>query len=51
MLDSDRVDGLLVLLRDRFTPEELCEILGLSVDDLFNSFIDDVLKTNWDQHL
>ena len=51
MLDNDKVDALLVLLRDRFTPEELCEILGLTVDDLFDRFTDEILTTDWDEHV
>lgn len=51
MLDQDRIDYLHDALSDRFTAEELCEILHLSVNDIFVAFLDDVLKIDWSELL
>lgn len=51
MLDNEKVNELLLILQDRFTAEELCEILGLTVEDLFDKFTDEILRTDWTEVL
>ena len=51
MLDPDQVIALHDKLDDRFTAEELCEVLGLTVNDLFDAFFDKVVEINWDEYL
>lgn len=51
MIDSDMVDELRAMLVDRFTPEDLCEILGITVEDLFERFNEEVLRTDWGEYV
>jgi hypothetical protein len=51
MLDQEQLDQLNKLLNDRFSAEEICEILNLTVDDLFDKFIDEILEVNWEELL
>jgi antitoxin component of RelBE/YafQ-DinJ toxin-antitoxin module len=51
MLDEGQIEHLRSVLNDRFTAEEVCEALGLTVDDLFDNFQDKVLRTNWSELL
>ena len=44
MLDQDRVNEWRRLLCDRFTPEELIELLGVSVEEVFERFLDECLN-------
>ena len=41
--DPDFVDAYLQQVRDRFTAEELVEVLGLDVEDIINAFYDQIL--------
>jgi hypothetical protein len=34
---------------DRLTPEELIEILGVSVEDVFDRYREECMKINWDE--
>lgn len=47
MLDGDSVDQLRSAISDRYTAEELVEILGLSTEDIFDRFVEEVLRTDW----
>lgn len=51
MLDDDYVDQLRAMLTDRFTAEEVVEILGLEVEDIFERFLDECLRTPWMEYL
>lgn len=51
MLDVERVNELRSVLADRFTAEELCEILGLTPEDIIDKFTEEVMGTDWDEHL
>lgn len=51
MIDQEYLTDLNQQINDRFTAEELCEILGLTVDDLFNKFTDNVLEVDWKEVL
>jgi len=51
MLDEEPLDQLNKMLNDRFTVDELCEILNLTVDDLFYKFLDEILEVNWEELL
>lgn len=44
MLDQDKVEEWKRVLCDRFTPEELIELLGVSVEDVFEAFLDQCLN-------
>lgn len=44
MLDEDRVDELLKAIADKYTAEEVCEILGLDVWDILEMFREQVLE-------
>jgi hypothetical protein len=51
LLDLDNVEFLREELRERFSPEEVCEILKLTVDDLFEMFRDEILEVDWEEWL
>lgn len=51
MLDDDLVDQLRMNLINRFTADELCEILNLEPEDIIERFFEEVLRTNWSEHL
>lgn len=51
MLDEDHVGQLRTMLIDRFTAEELCEILELTIEDLFEHYIEECLRVDWSEHL
>lgn len=46
MLDQDRVNQWCQVLSDRLTPEELITLLGVSVEDIFERFLDECLEIN-----
>jgi len=45
------VDELFNQLNDRFTAEELCEVLGLTVEDLFNEFLERIVEIDWSEYV
>ncbi len=49
--DNEYVSDLNKVLNDRYTAEDLCEILGLTLDDLFYKFMDEVLEIDWSEIL
>lgn len=51
MLDLEQVNHLRSVLVDRFTAEELCEILGLTPEDIIDKFTEEVMETDWHEHL
>lgn len=51
MLDMEQLNHLRSVLADRFTAEELCEILGLKPEDIIDRFTEEVMGTDWDEHL
>jgi hypothetical protein len=44
MLDNESVDAWKQLLCNRFTAEELIELLGVSVEEVFERFLDECLE-------
>lgn len=44
MLDGEQVEQRCRLLCDRFTPEELIELLGVSTQDICDRFLDECLE-------
>lgn len=51
MLDNESVNQLGAMICNRFTADELCEILGLEAEDIFERFIEECLRTDWSEHL
>ena len=51
LVDEDAVDTLLSFLDERFTAEELTELLGITNDDIFDRFRDKILEYDWDEYL
>jgi len=51
LVDEDAVDTLLSFLDERFTPEELTELLGITNDDIFDRFRDKILEYDWEEYL
>ena len=52
MIDDDSVNELRSLILDRFTAEELCEILQLETEDIFDRFMEECLsRVDWSEHL
>lgn len=49
--DNEYIEDLNKVLNDRYTAEELCELLGLTLDDLFYKFLDEVLEVDWEEIL
>lgn len=46
MLDSYQVERLREHLSDRFTPEELIELLGVTTEQVFDRFLEECLELN-----
>lgn len=51
LVDEDAVDTLLAFLDERFTPDELTELLGITNDDIFDRFRDKILEYDWAEYL
>ena len=51
LVDSERVEALLAAIDERYTPEELGEILFINNEDLFDKFLDLILERDWDELL
>ena len=51
MIDEDSVNQLRDMIMDRFTPDELCEILNLETEDVFDRFTEECLRTDWSEWL
>lgn len=49
MLDREKLEQLKARLKDRYTAVELCELLGLTEDDLLEMFEDAVMERDWDE--
>lgn len=48
MLDESAVEHRRAVLCDRFTPDELIELLGVSVEEVFERFRDECLELSWE---
>lgn len=48
VLDEEQVDNLVTKINDMFTPEEVTEILGVTVNQLLDKFRDEALEIDWD---
>lgn len=46
MIDDTMVTELKLIVCDRYTPEELIELLGVSTGEVFERFYDEVLELN-----
>lgn len=51
MLDEDRVSAIRAILCDRFTAEELVELLCLSTEQVFDRFVDECLELDLEEVL
>lgn len=51
LVDEDTVETLIAFLDERFTPEELTEVLGITNDDIFDRFRDKILEHDWSDYL
>lgn len=51
LIDEDHVTQLRAMVIDRFTAEELCEILGAETEDIFDRFFEECLRVDWSEHL
>lgn len=49
MLDSGLVEQRRRVLCDRFTPEELIELLGVSTEEVVDRFLDECLELNLEE--
>lgn len=49
--DNEYIYDLCDILNDRYTAEDLCEILGLTVADIFYKFTDEILGIDWSEFL
>lgn len=47
MVDGQAVADLRAILTDRFTPEELIELLNVTTADVFDRFLDECLEVDW----
>jgi hypothetical protein len=45
MLDDDLADDFLKLIADRYTPDEIVELLGLTEWDIIEAFRDKILES------
>lgn len=48
MLDDSAVEHRKAVLCDRFTPEELIELLGVTTEEVFERFRDECLELQWE---
>lgn len=46
MIDEEQLADLRAALCDRYTAEELTEILNLSVEDIFDMFVEKCMELN-----
>ncbi len=44
MIDREKLEEAKARLKDKYTPAELCELLGLSEDDILEQFEDKVME-------
>lgn len=51
MLSYYQTDLLKSQLCDRFTPDELVELLGVTTEEVFNKFLDECIEKDWSEHL
>jgi len=51
LLDQSQVDQLRATLADRFTPEELIELLNVTTEDVFDRFVDQCLELDLEEIL
>jgi hypothetical protein len=51
LLDQTVVDELKAALCDRYTPEELIEILGVNSETVFDKFLDEFLELDLEEVL
>jgi len=51
VIDETAFDELIALISDRFTPDELCEILSLNTKDILEQFREECLQVDWSEHL
>lgn len=51
MLDQSQLDHLRDVLCDRFSPDELLELLGLTTEQVFDAFTDECLELNLEEVL
>lgn len=49
MLDDDQIQELNNKIMDRFSIEDVCEILELTTLDILHMYQDSVLDVNWDE--
>jgi hypothetical protein len=47
MLDGSQVDDLCMMLSDRYSPEELIEVLGVTTQDVFERFMEECIEIDW----
>lgn len=46
MLDQEEINNYRAIICDRFTPDELVDYLGVTVEEVFERFIDECLEAN-----
>jgi hypothetical protein len=51
LLDQSAIEDLKAILCDRYTPEELIELLGVDVQMVFERFLDECLELNLEEVL
>lgn len=51
LLDQTAIEDLKAALCDRYTPEELIEILGVSGETVFDRFLDEFLELDLEEVL
>ena len=45
------VDELRSIITDRFTPDELIDILNIETEDIFDRFLEEILRVDWTEVL
>lgn len=51
MIDEEQADRLKTILVDRFTPEELIELLNVTTEDVFDRFFEQCLELDLEEVL
>ena len=48
MIDETKIDELRLRLCDRFTPDELIDLLGVSTEQVFERFLEECMELEWE---
>jgi hypothetical protein len=48
VVDQERINELRAIVSDRFTPDELVDLLDVPTAEVFDRFVDECLEIDWE---